>query len=345
MRPPTCESPALVSPSTDLAAQTGAMLIDNPSMRYNSPCQRFQSGDGNTQVLVPSRLLSRQHSSTEAFASKAPSRSAADLGQFCAASAVGPSQMQLMCDSSAQTHSGQGDEDQEWSTDVANILPGTVTEDMLRLRTSPVPAFQTENVPLPNGSVRTGSSIPMLPMVSGAYLSMTGYSWDTSRSEPAPVARLHSAHGAGVGLSSAPAAFLPALMIHPQQGQHLPCQSSGQSLASGGSAMEQLALSTAAIADLLAGMAANSSQAHPQSASDLILAASASLQAFARAAQSTQAPLSGQQGLGRAGTAANQSIPGLGHLPEHQRQQLAFMQQQWQLQRQQQHGWFGTNGA
>ena len=341
MRPSTCESPALVSPSTDLAAQTGAMLIDNPSMRFNSPCQRFQSGGGNPQDLAPSRLLSRQHSSTQAYPSRAPSRSAADPRHFSAASAVGPSHMQLLRNSSAQTLPSRGDEDQEWCADVANILPESMSEDLLRLRTSPVPAFQTEPVPLPDGSMHGVGSLPMLPMASGGYLPAAGYGWDTSRSGPALTARAHSAHGAVVALSSAPA----ALMMQRQHGQHLHSQSSGQPLASGGSAMEQLALSTAATADLLAGMAANSSQAHPHSASDLILAASATLQAFARAAQTTQGSFSGQQGLGRSSIAANQSIPGFGHLPEHQRQQLAFMQQQWQLQQQQQHGWFGTNGA
>lgn len=106
--------------------------------------------------------------------------------------------------------------------------------------------------------------------------------------------------------------------------------------------MEQLALSTAATADLLAGMAANSSHAHPGSASDLILAASATLQAFARAAQCTQGPFVSQQALGHAGNMllANPAAgPTSGsYLPEQQRQQLMFMQQQQQ-------GWFASNNG
>ena len=97
--------------------------------------------------------------------------------------------------------------------------------------------------------------------------------------------------------------------------------------------MEQLALSTAATADLLAGMAANSSHAH---ASDFILAASATLQAFARAAQSTQNQFVGQHGGGAADPRLlTSSTSGLGAVPEQQRQQLAYMQQ---LQQQQQQG-------
>ena len=372
VRPGAGGSPAMVSPSADLAAQTGAMLIDNPSMRFNSPCHRFPSAGGNSQAggssqdLAPLRPPSRQHSSSEAFTSRAPSRVHTDPRQAAAASACVPQQMQVLQQpSSLQSLPSRGDnlEDQEWCADVANILPESVPQDSLRLHTSPAAAFHSGPVPLPPGSLNTVSSVPMMHVGAGAYVPAPQY-WHPNRAaDPLLAATAHNAHAADLALSSAQAAFLPALMMQRQQGQRFANQSSGQALANGGSAMEQLALSTAATADLLAGMAANSSQAHPHSASDLILAASASLQAFARAAQSTQGPFahaqqglsqtsqghfSGQQGMAHSGNAAvNHSIPGFGNLPEHQRQQLAFMQQQWQMQQQQQqlHGWFGTNGA
>jgi len=95
-------------------------------------------------------------------------------------------------------------------------------------------------------------------------------------------------------------------------------------------------------------MAANSSQAYPGPASDLILAASATLQAFARAAHSAQGnPFGAQPGLNQVGNRLfSSAVPGPGDLPEQQRQQVAFMQQHWQLQQQQQQqSWFGINGA
>ena len=120
-------------------------------------------------------------------------------------------------------------------------------------------------------------------------------------------------------------------MLQRQQAQGLPIYSlQQQGVPNSGSAMRQLALSTAATADLLAGMAANTSHAHPGSASDLILAASATLQAFARAAGSAQNPVGVQQGVGSSGLVLSNSA-GVGHLPEQNRQQLPVMQQQWQM--------------
>ena len=335
-------SPAGVSPSADLAAQAGAMLIDNPSARFNSPCHRFQSDAGrDSQDLAPFRPPSRQHSSSEAYHSRAPSRSATEPWQLGTTAAARPPQQMQLPNPSAQDSQSRNNEDQEeWCADVASVLPESMSQDLLRIRKSPT-GFSPEQASLPNSSAHAMGSMPMLSMGSGAYLPATGL--DVGRSEPFVNARAPFSLGGDIASCSAPTALLPTLVMHPQHTQLLPNHSAGQPLATGASAMEQLALSTAATADLLAGMAANSSQAHPRSASDLIRAASATLQAFARAAQSSQVHFPGHQGpLPNGATVISQD--GYGNLPEHQRQQLAFMQQ-WQVQQQQCLGWFGTNGA
>ena len=346
-QPAASMSPTGVSPSTDLAAHAGAMLIDNPSARFNSPCHRFQSDPGrDSQDLAPFRPPSRQHSSSEADHSRAPSRSAAEPWQLATVPVgVLPQQLQLQNPLAQESLSRDNEDQDEWCADIANILPESLSEDLLRMRKSPVSAsgLPTQQAPLPNSSAHAMGSMPMLPIGSATYLPVTGLGWNTSRSEPVPNAReASSPDGGDVASRSVPT--LPTVGIQHQQAQLVPAHSTGQPLASGAGAMEQLALSTAATVDLLAGMAASSSQAHPHSASDLILAASATLQAFARSAQSTQMPFSGLQGsLPNGASVISQAGQGLSHLPEHQRQQVAFMQQQWQLQQQQ--CWYRTNGA
>lgn len=341
-------SPAGVSPSTDLAAQAGAMLIDNPSARFNSPCHRFQSDPGrDPQDSVPCRPPSRHHSSSEAYHSTA---AATEPWQLATAPAALPPQQLQLQNSAAQDGFSRDNEDQEeWCAGVANILPER-SEDLLRLRKSPASAFDftTQPAPLSHSSPHAMGSMPMLPIGSAAYLPVTGFGWDTSRLEPLLNSRGAVSQASDVAPSSEfmPTALLPTLGMQHQQAQLAPTHSTGQLPANGARAMEQLALSTAATVDLLAGMAASSSQARPRSASDLILAASATLQAFASSAQSTQVPCAEHQALLPNGaTVISQVGQGLSHLPAGQRQHVAFMQQQFQLQQQQCLGWYRTNGA
>ena len=342
-------SPAGISPSTDLAAHAGAMLIDNPSARFNSPCHRFQSEPGRDSLdLAPFRPSSRQQNISEAYHSRAPSRSATEPWQLGSAPRVLPPQQLQLPDPLAQDSSRKDNEDQEeWCADVASILPESLSEDLLRMRKPPASAsgLLTQQASLLNSSAHAMGSMPMFPIGSATYLPVTGFGWDTSRSEPVLNARAApSSQGGDVAPRSVPTSLTTLGMQH-QQAQLLPAHSSEQPLASGAGAMEQLALSTAATVDLLAGMAASNSQAHPHSASDLILAASATLQAFARSAQSAQVPFSGHPGLLPNGaTVISQAGQGLSRLPAQQRQQVTFLQQQWQLQ-QQQVGWYRTNGV
>ena len=340
-------SPIGVSPSADLAAHAGAMLIDNPSARFNSPCHRFQSDPArDSQDLASSRPPSRQHSLSEAYHSRAPFRSATEPWQLDTAPRVLPPQQLQLPNPLAQDSLSRDNEDQgDWCADMANVLPESLSEDLLKMRKSPASSsgLPTQQASLPNSSAHAMGSMPMLPIGSATYMPVTGFGWDTSRSEPVLSARAaSSSQGGDVAPRSVPTSLLPTLGMQSQQAQLVPA---GQPLATGAGAMGQLALSTAATVDLLAGMAASNSQAHPHSASDLILAASATLQAFARSAQSAQVPFSGHQGsLPNGATVISQGGQGLSHLPEHQRQQVVFMQQQWQLQ-QQQVGWCRTNGA
>lgn len=338
-------SPVGVSPSTELAAQAGAMLIDNPSARFNSPCHRFQSDPGrDPHDSVPFRPLSRQHSSSEAHHSTAPATEPWQLRT--APMTLPPQQLQLQ-NAAAQDGFSRDNEDQdEWCAGVANILP-EMSDDLLRLRKSPAD-FTTQPASLSHSSAHAMGSMPMLPVGSAAYLPVAGFGWDTSRLEPVLNTRAAPSQASHIAPSCEfmPTALLPTLGMQHQQTQLAPTHSTGQLPGSGARAMEQLALSTAATVDLLAGMAASSSQAHPRSASDLILAASATLQAFARSAQSSQVPCAGHQApLPNGATVISQVGQGLSHLPAGQRQHVAFMQQQFQLQQQQCLGWYQTNGA
>ena len=346
------ESPALVSPGQDLIAQTGAMLLDNPSMRFNSPCHRFQSGTSaaDLQDLAAHRPPSRQQSSTEARPSR-PTQTAAAGSTVHMTQATDRRQQQPHLPFLQAQHAQQGpvaavrqNDDQDWDADAGSALHRSLSgrpEEMEQLCMSPVPMFQTDHSRQQASSQQL--AMQMLPVASSSYLAQTGLRWDASNSDPLLSAGLAGMYGGDIASSSAQSTFLPALMLQRQHTQAMPGHSAGQPLPNRGTAMEQLALSTAATADLLAGMAANSSHAHPDSASDLILAASATLQAFARAAHSAQGPFGGQQSMGVAADRllAN-SGSGVAQLSEQRRQQLAFMQQQWQLQHQQQ-GWPGIN--
>ena len=337
-------SPAGVSPSTELAAQAGAMLIDNPSARFNSPCHRFQSDPGrDPQDLAPFRPLSRQRSSSEAHHT-APAREPWQLGT--APMTLPPQQLQLQPPAAQDGFSRDNEDEEEWCAGVANILP-EMSEDLLRLRKSPAD-FTTQQAAMSHSSAHAMGSMPMLPASSAAYLPVTGFGWDTSRLEPMLNSRAASSQASDIAPSSEfmPTALLPTLGMQHHQAQLAPTHNTGQLPVSGARAMEQLALSTAATVDLLAGMAASSSQAHPRSASDLILAASATLQAFARSAQSSQVHCAGHPApLPNGATVIGQVGQGLSHLPAGQRQHVAFMQHQFQLQQQQCLGWYQTNGA
>ena len=321
------------------------MLIDNPSARFNSPCHRFQSDTGrDPQDLAPFRPLSRQHSSSEAHHNTAPATEPWQLGT--APMTLPPQQLQLQNPATQDGFSRDNEDQEEWCAGVANILP-EMSEDLLRLRKSPAD-FTTQPASMSHSSALAMGSMPMLPVGSAAYLPVTGFGWDTSRLEPMPNSRAASSQASDVAPSCEfmPTTLLPTLGVQHQQAQMVPIHSTGQLPASGAGAMEQLALSTAATVDLLAGMAASSSQAHPRSASDLILAASATLQAFARSAQSTQVPVTGHQApLPNGATVISQVGQGISHLPAGQRQHVAFMQQQFQLQQQQRLSWYRTNGA
>lgn len=324
-RPAASMSPVGVSPSTDLAAQAGAMLIDNPSARFNSPCHRYQSDAGrNCHEPAPLRPPSRQHSSSEAPHSSAPPpRSAAESGH---PQTVRPSEEVPRQNLSAQDSLNRDDEDHEWCSDVANAVPESSSEELLIMRKFPPSGFTSEQAALTHNSAHPMGSLSLPPV--GAYLPATGFSWDSTRLESVD-ARAAALQSGDAILSSVPAPFLPTLVMQRQHAQLLPSHTAGQPVPSGASAMVQLALSTAATTDLLAGMAANSSQAYPHPASDLILAASATLQAFARAAQSNHGSFSGA--LPNGATVISQGGQGFGLLPgRQQQQQLAFMQQQWQ---------------
>ncbi len=355
-----CESPALVSPGQDLIAQTGAMLLDNPTMRFNSPCHQFHSAPSARDLLelAAHRPPSRQHSSTEAHSSRAAHNAAAGSTANVAQAAGRrePAQHAFVPQShSADYQHTQGSacrahgEDQGWCSDAVSTMPEFLsagTEEMIRLHTYPVSMFQTDQASRQQAG-STQLAMQMLPAASNSYLTQPGLRWEPIQSDSlVPAAMAHGMYGTDM-VTSVPSTFLPALMLQRQQAQG-PSHSAGQGLGSQGTAMEQLALSTAATADLLAGMAANSSQAYPGPASDLILAASATLQAFARAAHSAQGnPFGAQSGLNQVGNRLfSSAVPGPADLPEQQRQQVAFMQQHWQLQQQQQQqSCFGINGA
>ena len=359
-----CESPALVSPGKDLIAQTGAMLLDNPSLGFNSPCHRFHPAPsaGDLLDLTGHRPPSRQHSSTEAHSSRAVAAqngtaastanmsSSADRQQHrqTQRAFVAPCHQDQPLPQSSTVRYG---EEQEWCSGATTTLPESMLaapEEMARLRTSPVPMLQTDQaMRLQAGTGSTQLAMQMLPAASSTYPPQTGFRWDPAYPDMVlPAGLVPGMYATDMATTSTQSAFLPALMLQRQQAQGEPSHSLGQPLGVQGSAMEQLALSTAATADLLAGMAANSSQSYPGSASDLILAASATLQAFARAAHSAQGnPFGVQPGVGQAGNMVlGTSTPMLGYAPDQQQQQIAFMQQQWQLQQQQQ-SWFGVNGA
>ncbi|DBA92673.1 TPA: Transcription factor e2f8 [Trebouxia sp. C0004] len=355
-----CESPPLVSPGQDLIAQTGAMLLDNPTMRFNSPCHQFHSAPCARDLLelAAHRPPSRQHSSTEAHSSRAAQNAAtgSTAGVAQAAGRREPAQHAFLPQSHSADHQlthgsacrAHG-EDQGWCRDALSTMPESLsagTEEMIRHHTYPVSMFRTDQV----SRQQTGSTqlaMQMRPAASNSYLTQPGLRWEPIQSDSlVPAAMAPGMYGTDMVTTSVQSTFLPALMLQRQQAQGAN-RSAGHGLASQGGSMEQLALSTAATADLLAGMAANGSQAYPGPASDLILAASATLQAFARAAHSTQGnPYGAQPGLNQVGDRLfSNAIPGPGDLPEQQRQQVAFMQQHWQLQQQQQQSWFGFNGA
>ena len=357
-----CESPALVSPGQDLIAQTGAMLLDNPNMRFNSPCHQFHSAPSARDLLelAAHRPPSRQHSSTEAHSSRAAQSAAAGstANMTQAAGRREPAQHAFVPQSHSADHQlTQGSasrahgEDQGWCSDAVSTMPEPLSagiEEMIRLHTYPVSVFQTDQASRQQAG-STQLAMQTLPAASNSYLTQPGLRWEPIQSDSlVPAAMAPGMYGTDMVTTSVQSTFLPALMLQRQQAQGL-SHSTGQGQGSQGRAMEQLALSTAATADLLAGMAANSSQAYPGPASDLILAASATLQAFARAAHSTQgSPYGAQPGLYQVGHRPFSNAPaGPGDLPEQQRQQVAFMQQHWQLQQQQQQqqSWFGINGA
>ena len=192
-------------------------------------------------------------------------------------------------------------------------------------------------------------AVHMLP-VSSSSSQFHQPVWDPAQTDAMLPSSMPGVLSTELGTSAAQSTFLPALMLQRHQAQGLPSHSLQQAMPSSGSAMRQLALSTAATTDLLAGMAANSSHAHPDSALHLIQAATATLHAFARAAQG---PVGGQQPGNNSALMLSSSAVGPGQLPELHSQQLSGLQQQWQLQQQQlqqmpqqqqpqQQGWNGS---
>ncbi|KAA6418938.1 MAG: E2F transcription factor-like E2FE [Trebouxia sp. A1-2] len=258
-----CESPALVSPGQDLIAQTGAMLLDNPTMRFNSPCHHFHSAPSARDLLelAAHRPPSRQHSSTEAHSSRAAQNAAAGstANMAQAAGRHEPAQHAFVPQSHSADHQlTQGSacrahgEDQGWCSDTVSTMPEPLSagiEEMIRLHTYPVSMFQTDQASRQQAG-STQLAMQMLPAASNSYLTQPGLRWDPIQSDSlVPAAMAPGMYGTDMVTTSVPSTFLPALMLQRQQAQG-PRHSAGQGLGSQGRAMEQLALSTAATADL-----------------------------------------------------------------------------------------------
>lgn len=324
-----CESPvSLVSPCKDLIAQTGAMLIDSHSMKFASPCYGAQTdATEHTQDLAPQRPPSRQHSSApEGTAACTQDARASARSQQAHACALQVTQPIAVSSSVAQG----------WGAEAVTSMPlsqPAAIEEIARAQPASLPLYHS----LP-GMQHAPLAMHALPVNTGSHFYPAGPTWG----QPQAAARL-PASGAGVYSTSfcpgsGQSTFLPALMMQRQQAQGLPSQSFQPAAPNSGTAMRQLALSTAATADLLAGMAATTSQAHPDSASDLILAASATLQAFARAATSAQGSGPCPQGVSSTMMLSNPAVPPRQVL-EQSCPQLSAVQQAWQPQ---QHTWSGA---
>ena len=338
-----CDSPALVSPCGDLIAQTGAMLIDDPCIRFNSPGPRFPSQDPITGLFHP--VLNGHNSdvgfdvpqnSVAASSNDNQPQNGRQLG-FGQGSSCSMQQGQTVpLQSFQRSTSGMFP---DWGMERASPSPEPVSsspEHIHRPASSSVPYLQSE---LLRPGVNYGH-LP-LPTVSSTHIqSDSRNKWDLHRPEsvfPTYGMTMFPSYDAGGTFGYTQPMHGHAATMQCQNTSILPAYSgAAPHAAHGNTAMEQLALSTAATADLLACMAANSSQASPAPGSRLILAASATIQAFARAAQSTHSAAVAQRGVagGSAGGMLLTNPALYPHLPEEQRQQMAYLQQ-WQ-QRQQQ---------
>lgn len=335
------DSPTFVSPCGDLIAQTGAMLIDDPCIRFSSP-RLPNSASAN----VLANAVTTGHSTDADF----------DLSYEAVAAPSGINMLQ------AGRHDTVGHQSSSSSMPQGQVAPlhpfqqsaaGMFPEWMERASPSPEPMNSSpEHIQRPPSSsmsyfhsevVRPGltcSSTQVLPVSRSSYFPSCPSNWDLQRaasSFPSSGVTTFPSYDAGNGFAYAPGMQNYPASVQGQNATFMPAyQGAAPHAAHGNSAMEQLALSTAATADLLACMAANSSQASPAPGSHLILAASATIQAFARAAQSTHTAAVAQRGVpsnSAAGVLLTNSAL-YSHLPEQQQQQMAYLQQ-WQ-QRQQQ---------
>ena len=331
-----CDSPALVSPCGDLIAQTGAMLIDDPCIRFNSPGPRFPSQDPITGLFHP---VLNGHNSDVGF----------DVPQNSVAASSNDTQAQTGRQpgfgqgSSCSMQQGQTVPLQSFQHSASNMFPDWGME---RVSPSPEPMSSSpERIQRPASAsmpylqsdlLRPGVLYGGLPAGSSNHmLTDSRNKWDLQRPESAfPTFGVASfpSYDTGETFGYTQPMLGHATTMQCQNTSFLPGYSgAAPHAAHGNTAMEQLAMSTAATADLLACMAASSSQASPAPGSHLILAASATIQAFARAAQSTHSAAVAQRGVG-GGHAGGMLLtnPALyTQLPDEQRQQMAYLQQ-WQ---------------
>ena len=313
------------------------MLIDDPCIRFNSPFPKHPRMAPAQGVAHPGAHthtdanFGLQYGTTAATAgsSMAHQGRPVGFGQFASCSM----QQSQTAPLQSLQHSASG------------LFPDWALD-----RTSPSPepmSSSPEHIQRPTSSylqpdmLRPGLNcgnfpLPVLPVTNSNYgstgnwsLQQPGFGFPSSRVTNYPRSDARHVYGC----------------VQPVQGLSVTAQCQNRSFlplysgapphaVNGNTAIAELARSTAATADLLACMAANSSHVSPASASHLILATSATFQAFARAAQSTQTAAVAQQGSGAGGLLLTNTAA-YSHMPEQQMQQMAHLQH-WQQQQQQQ---------
>ena len=339
---PASESPALVSACGDLVAQTGAMLIDDPCIRFNSPGPTH-SAHASNKIL--DRLQGQQHPASCQGCTPEPALTASSgpAAETSSISMIQPAQPPFSHTASCPL-SQQGPAAS--FPNFQHCAPGMFTDWRLD-RCSPWPEAMSLSCDF---SQRPGSALPyqlqpeagrfatssrpysaQLPLMSGhSYKAQNQASWDLTHpasavsnpvcSVPARSGYSSSYRALGFGFGDHASAvhnmaFLPPVLM----------QGGAQQ-----TAMQQLAQSPSATANLLACMAANTSQATPAPGSDLIMAASSTIQAFALAAQSTHDAALAQQIAHGDGRLLLTNSAEHGQMPEQQQHQQMAHFRQWQ---------------
>ena len=334
---PTSESPQLVSPCGDLVAQTGAMLIDDPCIRFNSPFPKLPRIAPAQGVAHPGT-----HTQTDANFGLQFNTTAASAGSSMAHQGrqVGFGQFASCSMQQSQTaplqsfqHSASG-LFPDWALDRASPSPEPMSSSPEHIQ-RPTSSYLQPDMVRPG--LNCGNFLlHVMPVTNSNYgstgnwsLQQPGFGFPSSRATNLPHSDARHVYG-----YAQPVQGLSAT-AQCQNRSFLPLYSGAPPHAvNGNTAIAELARSTAATADLLACMAANSSHVSPASASHLILATSATFQAFARAAQSTQTAAVAQQGNGAGGVLLTNTAA-YSHMPEQQMQQMAHLQH-WRQQQQQQ---------